>query len=434
MKYLLASALLSVFIYVSVFPQANDSIKSESSFTMDKFDPDTAIEHYLNTISPEENAISDKYATGNNWQLLWSFLAEIVVAVIFLFFGLSKWMKKISLRVRNVNIQNLIYLIFYFIFSFIIVFPYEFYTGFVREHRFGLSNMSFGEWFGEELLGLLISVILVGLLLLVIYYTIRKAKDRWWIWAGGIGTLFIILVIYISPVLLAPLFNEYSELPSGPLKEEILSLARANGIPTDKVYQFDASKQSKRISANVSGIGNTIRISLNDNLLNRCNTEEIKAVMAHEMGHYVLNHVQSMILLFSLMFFLGFWLLHISFRWIWNKWGKQLNISGLSDIAGLPLIMVLLAFFILLSTPFVNNIVRSDEVEADIFGLNAAREPDGFASVAMMLSEYRKVSPARWEEVIFCDHPSPRSRVVMAMKWKAENLDKQPKSTEYVKE
>jgi STE24 endopeptidase len=294
--------------------------------------------------------------------------------------------------------------------------------------------MSFGEWFGEELLGLLVSVILFGLLLLAIYFAIRRVKDRWWIWAGGISTLFIILVIYISPVLLAPLFNEYSELPNGPLKEEILSLARANGIPANKVYQFDASKQSKRISANVNGIGNTIRISLNDNLLNRCNTEEIKAVMAHEMGHYVLNHVQGMILLFSLMFFIGFWLLHISFRWIWKKWGKQLNISGISDIGGLPLIMVLLAFYLLLSTPLINNIVRSNEVEADIFGLNAAREPDGFASVAMMLSEYRKVSPGHWEEVIFCDHPSPRSRVMMAMKWKAENLDSEQKSDELIKD
>jgi STE24 endopeptidase len=229
-------------------------------------------------------------------------------------------------------------------------------------------------------------------------------------------------VIFISPVFLAPLFNEYTELPDGTIKDDILSLARANGIPTNNVYQFDASKQSKRISANVNGIGSTIRISLNDNLLNRCNVEEIRAVMAHEMGHYVLNHVQGLILLFCLMFFVGFWLLHISFRWLWQKWGKRWNITGISDIGSLPLLMVILVIFVFVSTPLINNIIRMDEVEADIFGLNAAREPDGFASVAMMLSEYRKVSPGHWEEILLYDHPSPRSRVIMAMRWKAENL------------
>lgn len=434
MRYFLYGILLIIFFQLTASPQTTDSLQYEHIKAIGRFDPEAAVQEYLDTLSPEEQATSDRYAEGNYWHMLWSFLIEIFIAVVFLFFGLSKWMKKVSSRVRYVNLQNLIYIIFYFIFSFIMTFPYAVYKGFFREHKFGLSNMSFGEWFGEELIGLLVNIILLGLLLLVIYYVIRRTKERWWIWAGGISTVFIIIVIFISPVFLAPLFNEYTELTDGSIKEDILKLARANGIPTENVYQFDASKQSKRISANVNGIGRTIRISLNDNLLNRCNREEIKAVMAHEMGHYVLNHVQNLIILFSIMFFIGFWLIHISFHWFLRRWGKRWNISDISDIGGLPLVMVLLSFFIFLSTPLVNNIIRQNEVEADIFGLNAAREPDGFASVAIMLSEYRKVSPRHWEEVIFCDHPSPKSRIIMAMKWKAENLKEEPKSTEYGRE
>ena len=302
--------------------------------------------------------------------------------------------------------------------------PYTIYTDFIREHRFGLSNLGFGGWLREALLSLLVNLILLSILLLIIYFIIRKTRDRWWIWAGGISTVFIAFTIFIYPVFIAPLFNEYTELPDGELKTEILSLARANGIPAKHVYQYDESKQTKRISANVSGIGSTIRISLNDNLLSRCKPDEIKAVMTHEMGHYVLNHVQKFILIFGILFFVGFGLVHLTFKWLWRTWGKRWNISGISDISGLPLLMVILSFYMFLATPITNTFIRKSETEADIFGLNAAREPDGFARVAIMTSEYRKVDPGRWEEILFYDHPSPRTRVFTAMRWKAENLDK----------
>jgi len=406
----------------------NKTVAPYDNLTEGSFNPEEAVEAYIQSLPAEERAMSDRYGEGNYWHLLWDLLVEMAIAGIFLFLGLSKWMKKISVKLKNINLQNTVYIILYFLFSFILIFPYSAWKGFIREHRFGLSNMSFGEWLGEELTGLTVTIVLLGILLLIIYKIIRKTKERWWIWAWGISTVFIIFVIYISPVFLAPLFNEYTELPDGSLKQEILSLAKANGIPSENVYKYNGSKQTKGISANVNGIGNTIRISLSDNLLERCNDEEIKAVMAHEMGHYVLNHVQKMVVLFSILFFIGFALIHYSFQWFWMRWGKRCNISGISDIAGLPLMMVLLSFFIFLSTPITNNISRQDELEADIFGLNAAREPDGFAGAAMMTSEYRKASPAKWEEILFYDHPSPRSRVMMAMRWKAENLSKKKKS------
>ena len=290
--------------------------------------------------------------------------------------------------------------------------------------------MSFGGWFGEELTNLLVNVVLLTLLLLVIYFLIRKTKKYWWIWTSVVSTLFFVIVIFIYPVFIAPLFNTYTELPAGKVRSEILSLARANGIPTDHVYEFNASKQSKRISANVSGIGSTIRISLNDNLLNRCTPAEIKAVMAHEMGHYVLHHVQKLILYFGVLLFAGFWLVDITCSRLLKKWGQRWKISGMDDIGGLPLLMVVFSFYIFLAAPITNNITRTTESEADIFGLNASREPDGFARAAMMTSEYRKVDPGHWEEIIFYDHPSPHSRVLMAMKWKAENLNDPCDSTQ----
>ncbi len=221
-----------------------------------------------------------------------------------------------------------------------------------------------------------------------------------------------------------PIFNQYKPLEEGPLKAQILSMARANNIPADNVYQFDASKQSDRISANVSGFANTTRISLNDNLLKRCTPAEIKAVMGHEMGHYVMNHVYKGILEMGVLLFLSFALVNWAFNKIVSRWGESLSITGISDIAGLPLLVVIFSVLSFFTTPISNSLTRTQEVEADMFGLNAAREPDGFAAVSMKLSEYRKINPGHWEEIIFFDHPSGRVRVSTAMKWKAENLNK----------
>ena len=403
--------------------QTGDTLSSAKVTSVtETFDPVAATNTYVNALSAKDKATSDKYFEGNYWHTLWAMLIEILVAVIFLFFGLSQWMKKISRRVKNVNLQNLIYILFYLVFSFLLTLPYSIYKDFIREHHFGLSNMSFGGWFGEELINLLVNVVLLTILLLVIYFVIRKTKKYWWIWTSVVSTAFFVILVFIYPVFIAPLFNTYTELPAGKVRTEILSLARANGIPADHVYEFNASKQSKRISANVSGIGSTIRISLNDNLLNRCTPAEIKAVMAHEMGHYLLHHVQKLILIYGVLFFAGFWLVDITCRRLLKKWGQRWKVSGMDDIGGLPLLMVVFSFYIFLATPLTNNITRITEAEADIFGINASLEPDGFARAAMMTSEYRKVDPGHWEEIIFYDHPSPHSRVLMAMKWKAENL------------
>jgi STE24 endopeptidase len=199
-------------------------------------------------------------------------------------------------------------------------------------------------------------------------------------------------------------------------------MARANSVPADNVYLFDASRQTKRISANVSGLGSTIRVSLNDNLLNRCTPAEVQSVMGHELGHYVLNHIPKMLLYFVLLIGSGLWFVDWAFHRLVNRDGMRWGIRDVADVAGLPLLAVLFSLYNFLATPVFSTIIRTQEQEADVFGLNAARQPDGFANVAMKLSEYRKINPSPWEEAIFFDHPSGHTRVLTAMRWKAEHL------------
>ncbi|HYR20161.1 MAG TPA: M48 family metalloprotease, partial [Myxococcales bacterium] len=217
-----------------------------------------------------------------------------------------------------------------------------------------------------------------------------------------------------------PIFNDPKRLTDQRVVAPILSLARASGIGAHDVWEVDASKQSKRISANVSGLFGTERITLNDNLLNRASLPEIQAVMGHEMGHYVLNHIHKALLQFGIVIVAGFALLATLFERL-RAQSPRWQLRGIDDVAGLPLAALLLSSYLFLLTPVLNSLVRVQEYEADLYGLNASAQPDGFAQVALKLGEYRKLDPGPIEEFVFYDHPSGRTRIYSAMRWKAEH-------------
>jgi STE24 endopeptidase len=199
----------------------------------------------------------------------------------------------------------------------------------------------------------------------------------------------------------------------------IVSMARANGVPADNVYWFDASKQSNRVSA--TGFLGTTRVSLNDNLLNKTSLPEVKAVMGHELGHYVLHHPLRGAIYYGIVFGLGFAFIHWSARGLIQRWRDRFALRDIGDVAALPLMWALFSTFLIVATPVLNSISRQQETEADIFGLNAAREPHGFAMAAMRLSSYRKMQPTAIEEMVFYDHPSGYTRVYDSMRWLKEN-------------
>jgi STE24 endopeptidase len=177
------------------------------------------------------------------------------------------------------------------------------------------------------------------------------------------------------------------------------------------------------MSANVSGFAGTMRITLNDNLLRRGSLEEIEAVMGHEMGHYVLNHIPKDIFFLSVVTTISMAYLFWSLQWCIRRWGARWAVHDVGDPAVLPLAALLFSLLIFVLTPVLNNVTRMEEKEADMFGLNASRQPDGFAQAAIHLGEYRKMRPGPLEEWLFFDHPSGYDRIHSAMVWKGQNLD-----------
>jgi len=388
------------------------------------FDPEKATNAYLARVSGEARQKSDSYFEGGYWLILWDALYAIVVSAILLFTRISAKMRNWAQNVTRSRFwQAPLYIMQYIVLTTALTLPWSIYEGWIREQQYGLSNQGLLQWLGDFGILFVVNFIVTTLLGTIIYAIIRRTRQYWWVWGTAITLMFFVIGATIAPVFIAPLLNKYTPVPDSPLKQHILSLARSEGIPADNIYEFDASKQSKRMSANVSGMFGTTRISMNDNLLNRGSEREILAVLGHEMGHYVLNHVTTGIIEFGLVILAGFGFAAWGFGFLTGIFGGIWDVRGVDDPAGLPVLMALVSVFFFFATPVTNTITRNIETQADIFGVNAARQPDGFAQAALHLSEYRKLDPSPWEEFIFYDHPSGRNRIHMMMVWKKEHLN-----------
>ena len=431
MRSVITRAILSGLVLLALagaaVAQAPPASPASPAGGGETFDARAATDAYMATLSPEKRARSDAYFEGGYWLTLWDFLYGLGVAWILLGTGLSARMRDRAERLTRFRpLQTFLYALQYILATALLSLPLGIYEGFFREHQYGMSNQTFAAWAGEWLKGIGLGLVLGGLALTALYGVLRKAPRTWWLWGALVSLLFLVVGIALGPVFIEPIFNKYTELRDPALRDPILSLARANGIPAEHVYVVDASKQTKRVSANVAGLFGTTRIALNDNLLHRTSPAGVKAVMGHEMGHYVLNHVSKSILFFGVVLVAGFAFLRWAFDGAAARWGGKWGHRGVADPAGLPLIVALFSLYSFVLTPVINTHIRTAEAEADIFGLNAAREPDGMAEVALQLSEYRKLDPGPVEEWIFFDHPSGRNRISMAMRWKAEHLGDLP--------
>lgn len=386
------------------------------------FDVDAATRAYLDLLEGPARAKSDAYFEGGYWLILWNAVVAILVYGALLASGWSARLRDLAeRRIKRTRLVPAFYGALFTLVSFVLFLPWSIYTGFVREAQYGLISQTFGAWLIDQLKLLGVSLVVNALLFTAIYAVIRRFRRGWWAIGTGVVIGFLTIGLLLGPVFIEPMFNRYTEMPAGPLRDRIVTMAEAHQIPANHIYVADASRQTKRISANVAGLGPTIRIALNDNLLNRTSPDEVAAVMGHEMGHYVLNHIGWLLFCFGLGVLVIFAALAaIAPRLIARhpRWG----VRDVSDPAGAPLLLAIASVLGALATPYISTVIRWNESEADRFGLDVARAPDGFAKVAIRLSEYRKLEPGAIEEFLFFDHPSGATRIRMAMQWKKDNM------------
>lgn len=391
--------------------------------TIPSFDAKRASERYLAEVSGAARQRSDAYFEGGYWLRLLDLIYALGLAALLLWSHVSvrirDWAED---RTHSRTGHVILYTLCYVPIVTLATLPLTIYEQYVREHAYGLSNQNFWQWLGDFGIDFAIIFLAALVLLPILYTAIRLARGAWWIWGSGLAIACNILVAVIWPIFIAPLYNHYSALPNSALKDKILSLARANDVPAGNVWLVDASRQSNRVSANVSGFLGTARISLNDNLLKQGTPDEILAVVGHEIGHYVMGHVTREILMDGIVIILGFAFTNWGFLVMVEFFGGQWQVRKVHDIAGLPVLVALASLYLFLAMPLTNSISRTAEFQADLFGLNAVRKPDAFAQVVLKLSSYRKLDPGHWEEMIFYDHPSGRTRIETAMRWKKEHI------------
>ncbi len=311
---------------VTVPPEAQPS---------DHFDATAATEAYLAQIPPAAREKSDAYFEGGYWLTLVDFLFSVAMYWALLRFRISARMRDVAERVTRFRVlQTAIYWLQLMIATALIGLPLSWYETYYREHQYGLSTHTLGAWFGDQAKGLGLGIVLGGIVVVVLLAIVRRLPNTWHVWGTLVTVAFMAFGIMIVPVVILPLFNTSKPLADPRITTPIISLARANGIAIDKVYEVDASKQTTRMSANVSGLGGTLRVTLNDNLLKRGSLEEIEAIMGHEMGHYVLNHIPKAILFFLVVISVGFALLRTGLNRSVARWGAGWGLRDSMDVAG----------------------------------------------------------------------------------------------------
>ncbi len=382
-------------------------------------DADAATRAYLDRLSPAVVSRANAYFEGGYWLQLWNFLLGLAIAVILLGSKRAALVRDWAQRVgRKAFFRDALFGAFYSVAGFVLSLPLTIYQGFIREHDYGMATQTFSPWFVEQLIGLAVNTVILAIGVGVLYAVLRRAGANWWVWGTGVAMSLLIFIFLIGPIWIDPLFNTYKPVENGPIKSAVLAMAKADGVPADNVYEFDASRQTTRVSANVSGIFGSASVRLNDNLLRRTTLPEIRAVMGHELGHYVMNHVYKMIAEFALVLLAAFLFAQWTMRKLLARYGERFGLRGVDDVASLPLLAAVFAVFLFFATPVTNTMIRTQEIEADRFGLNLAREPHGAAEAFLKLTEYRKPDPGPIEEFIFFDHPSTRFRVHDAMRWR----------------
>jgi STE24 endopeptidase len=287
-----------------------------------------------------------------------------------------------------------------------------------REDSYGRTSQPLADFLGQAALSTAIFAVLVGLFMVGVYALMRRAGKYWWIWSGGLTAAAMSFFLLAGPVVIEPLFNDYQPVPAGEVRDALVVMAAQAGVPADRIFVFDGSRQSNNFTANVSGIAGSARIAISDVAFKGASLDEVKAVTGHEIGHYVLGHVWRTVFLMSALAIVFFFLADRVFPRIARAFGSTARID---QPTGLPVLAFLVSLFFLFAQPVINASIRQGENEADQYSLETVNLPDALATALVKTAEYRSPRPSRLQEVLFYTHPSVERRVRRAMDWKASH-------------
>jgi STE24 endopeptidase len=370
-------------------------------------------------LDQERQQKAKAYARIGRRIFVFELVFSLVYVVVWLISGLAPWLRdQVYTFTQATWLSVPLFALFFGLPYIALTAPLTYYSGFVLPHRYGQSTQSFKDWLLDQLKGLALMGIFGLIILEIIYLFLQFAPERWWLWMGLVMLFFTVLLSNLAPVLIFPLFYKYKPLEDEELVDRLTRLAESAGTHVKGVYAFDMSRKTVAANAALMGLGNTRRIILGDTLLNNFTHDEIETVLAHELGHHVHRDLPVGIIVQSIITLAGFWVAD----WILRLGIAAFGYNGLTDPAALPLLMIALSLFGLITMPLGNLWSRWREVKADDYAIKKTGKPQAFISAMTRLANQNlaDAEPPAWVEFLLHSHPSIGKRVAMAQSFKVD--------------
>lgn len=288
--------------------------------------------------------------------------------------------------------------------------PMDLYSTFGIETRFGFNKTTLALYFSDKLKGLIIGLLIGAPFLFVVLWLMQATGGYWWLWAFAFITVFQLVMVIVFPTFIAPWFNKFEPLREGELRDRILALANQIGFKTSGIYSMDGSRRSAHSNAYFTGIGKAKRIVLFDTLIEQMTIEQGLAVLAHEMGHYKMQHIRRMLIVQSVFLLIGLYILSrlLNYGPLFTAFGMQP-----SNYAGLVLFSLLSGPFTFYLGPLMNLLSRKHEYEADRFAAITLRtgKPMEDALINLTVKNLSNLTPHPWYSAYHYSHPTPSERI-----------------------
>ena len=396
--------LYALAMYIYIFHSGDGSIPSALKGTA--ADPATFM-------SERELNLSGEYSKIRNFLFFVVTPLEWLVYLFVLLIGLSRWFEKVALsQTRWTLLQNAAYLFLLSLFLYVVLYPMNYFR-YALSKSYGISTQGFSSWMRDGVIDFWVNFGMTVLIVSVLYWLIKKSTKRWWLYAWLLTIPFSIFVMFIQPVVIDPLYNDFYPLKNKELETKILSLAEQANIPTEHVYEVNMAEKTNALNAYVTGVGSNSRIVLWDTTLNRLTDNEILFIMAHEMGHYVKKDIYFGIASYLLLTLVGLWLTAKIMKWMIARHGRVLKINNMSDIRSLPLFLLITSVLLFASSPLSNFYSRYQETRADEYAIALTGENAAAVTAfqKLTISGLSEVNPPRLVKWFRYSHPTMLERI-----------------------
>lgn len=408
-KWLTASVVLyflyGLFIYWYLFYFSNSVIPHELKGTA--VDPNT----FMNG---REILLSQDYSRIKNFLFFLSIPLEWFIFFVILCIGLSKKFQQWAESATKISfVQTALYFFWLSLLVTVVTLPLEWFSYQVSKD-YQITTQSASGWIRDEVTDFLVNYLIMAIVVIVLYALIRKFQKRWWLYAWLLSVPFTLFLMFIQPVVIDPLYNDFYPLTDKQLEEKILSLADEANIPAEHVYEVNMSSKTNALNAYVTGIGSNSRIVLWDTTLQKLDEDEILFIMAHEMGHYVMKHIYIGVGGYLVLSFVGLFLISRIMDVAVRKWGPRLQVKSIRDLASLPLLLMIIGMLSFASSPLTNMVSRVQEKKADLYAIEMTEDADAAVQTFQHLSKYglSEVNPPALVKIFRYGHPTLMERII----------------------